>query len=412
MLNEDGSYSLDQVGIRLVRERPLYSTDPINSPKAAILLMSDLLKDMDREMLCIVNLQTDLKPININIASIGSLNLSIAHPRELLKAAILSNSNSIMLFHNHPSGNPAPSLEDITLTERLSELCKLIGIPLTDHIIIGNGDSYYSFQEAGIMSLEKLRETKGDILKEAETVYRTDILSLRPMTEEERQYSYFQSSQIRSMTGSIGHLRADMGSDGNSFYSTWTDFRSDLKTPEFKEEFDRLINHFRFDESSGEAILKNLTALSKYCFSHPEATDSDFRDFFFRADTAERAYLLRLNPNRGEYNMYCYPYEKDWLERHLKEAQRGIRFIDSAYRDLFRLKDGGKVRITFPDGEIQERSCRYIDSTHLEYGSGPLSVFHIAEFAEWIEGAKAKVEPVNQSDIITQEKKKTREYSR
>ena len=110
--------------------------------------------------------------------------------------------------------------------------------------------------------------------------------------------------------------------------------------------------------------------------------------------------------------MYCYPFEKDWLDRHLKEAQRGIRFIDSAYRDLFRLKDGGKVRITFPDGEIQERSCRYIDSTHLEYGSGPLSTFHIAEFAEWIEGARAKVEPVNQSDIITQEKKKTREYSR
>ena len=74
MLNEDGSYSLDQVGIRLVRERPLYSTDPINTPKAAILLMSDLLKDMDREMLCVVNLQSDLKPININIASIGSLN--------------------------------------------------------------------------------------------------------------------------------------------------------------------------------------------------------------------------------------------------------------------------------------------------------------------------------------------------
>ena len=58
---------------------------------------------------------------------------------------------------------------------------------MTDHIIIGNGDSYYSFQEAGIMSFEKLRETKGDFLKEAEAAYRTDILSLRPMTEEERR---------------------------------------------------------------------------------------------------------------------------------------------------------------------------------------------------------------------------------
>ena len=223
-------------------------------------------------------------------------------------------------------------------------------------------------------------------------------ITLRSMTREERIYSYTQSSQIGSQTGNIGHLRADMDSGGESFFSTWFDFRKDLKTGEFKAELDDVINHFRFSDVLGEDFLKNRTALSKYCFAHPEASNQDFRDFFFRADTEEYAYLFRLNPYKGEYNMYCYCYRRDWLDHHLKEAQRGIRFIDSDYRGQFWLRDGGKIRITFRD-DVQERICRYIDSTHFEYGTGPLSIFHIAEFAEWVEAAGAHVEPVNEADI-------------
>lgn len=101
-------------------------------------------------------------------------------------------------------------------------------------------------------------------------------ISIRPMTQSERLYAYTQSSQIGSMTGNIGHLRADMDSGGESFFSTWFDFRKDLKTEEFKAELDDVINHFRFSDVPGEDFLKNRTALSKYCFSHPEASGISF----------------------------------------------------------------------------------------------------------------------------------------
>ena len=221
-------------------------------------------------------------------------------------------------------------------------------------------------------------------------------ITLRPMTLPERVYSYTQSSQIGSQTGNLGHLRADMDRSGEAFFSTWWDCRSDLKSEEFKTEFDDLINSLREEEQP----LHNRTSLSKFCYAHPESANEDFREFFFRADTYDYAYLLRLNPNRGEYNLYCYPYKKAWLDYHLREAERGIRFIDINYNELFRLRDRGKIRISDPDGEVREETCRYIDSTHFELGIGALSIFHIMQFAEWISGAKATIEPANEKDIV------------
>ncbi len=216
-------------------------------------------------------------------------------------------------------------------------------------------------------------------------------LSIREMTGTEHLYCYTQSSQIKCQTGNIGYLRADMDTNGQGFFSTWNDFQKELKTDEFMAEFDDVINQLR---DSG--FLKNRTELGKYCFSHPKAMISDDRnEFGFRVDTDRYSYMIRLNPNKGEYNLYCYCYRRDWLEQHLKEAERGIRFIDSHYNELFRLKDGGKIRITWRDGEQEEKICRYIDSTHLEVGSGPLNIYHICEFAERMEGGVAKVEPVS-----------------
>ena len=90
---------LNQVAIRMVKQPPLYSDVPMLNPEAAIQVMSDFLSQMDRELFCIVNLQADLKPINMNIVSAGCLNEALAHPREIMKTAILSNANSMMLLH-------------------------------------------------------------------------------------------------------------------------------------------------------------------------------------------------------------------------------------------------------------------------------------------------------------------------
>ena len=85
---------------------------------------------------------------SIEMVSKGSLNTSIVHPREVLKAAILSNAASIILVHNHPSGDPEPSSEDFAITGRMKKACDILGINLLDHIIIGN-NNYYSFKDKG-----------------------------------------------------------------------------------------------------------------------------------------------------------------------------------------------------------------------------------------------------------------------
>ncbi len=213
----------------------------------------------------------------------------------------------------------------------------------------------------------------------------------RAMTEEEDKYTFYQSSQISGQTGLIGHLRADMDTDGNGFFSTWFDWRKDLKTQEFKDEFDEIINSLR---EEGD-ILQNSTALSRYCHSSPQ-TRMDTEDEYYgvRVDTEKYAYLLRLNPNKGEYNLYCYCYRRDWLDDHIRQAEKGIRFITSDYKEKFRIPDGDMIQITQSDGEQMIRRCRYIDDYHLEVGD---NLYHICEFAERMEQNGNEVVPLRSS---------------
>ena len=220
-------------------------------------------------------------------------------------------------------------------------------------------------------------------------------LYIRPVTLPERSYTYSQSQQISMQTGFIGYLRADMDSNGEGFFSSWNDFRKDLKTQAFKDEFDEVINGFR-DEGY---FLHNRAALSKYCNSHPEASfgkDSlgNEREYGVRVNTDQYAYLMRLNPHKGEYNLYCYCYVREWLDRHLKQAERGIRFITPHYEEKFRLQDGDKIRITSSWGEKNDRTCRYIDDYHLEVGN---NLYHICELAELMERNGAEITPLRSS---------------
>lgn len=148
---------LEQVAIRMVEQPPLYSKEPMNNPDAAIRVMNEFLSQMDRELFCIVNLQADLTPINMNIVSLGSLNEALINPREIFKSAILSNAHSMMLIHNHPSGNLTPSTSDIQTTARMQELGELMGISLVDHIITGRDGNYYSFRDKGEFPDSRIR---------------------------------------------------------------------------------------------------------------------------------------------------------------------------------------------------------------------------------------------------------------
>lgn len=217
----------------------------------------------------------------------------------------------------------------------------------------------------------------------------------RPLTLEEDKYTFSNSSQISSQCGLIGYLRADMDTDGNGFFSTWFDYRKDFKTDEFKVEFDEVINSLR---EEGD-ILHNRGALAVYCRCTPQARMETEQEYYgVRVDTEKYAYLMRLNPNKGEYNLYCYCYRRDWLDDHIKQARRGIRFIDPNYNVLFKLPDGGKVRITLSDGEQFDRVCRYIDDYHLEVGD---CAYHICEYAERMESSRSKVIPLGKTLPIT-----------
>ena len=217
-------------------------------------------------------------------------------------------------------------------------------------------------------------------------------LDMRALTEKEDKYTFSNSMQISMQCGLIGHLRADMDSDGNGFFSSWEDYRKELKTDEFKDEFDKVINSLR---EEGD-ILYNRKSLAKYCYSSPQAKMNNEQDYYgVRVDTKKYAYLCRLNPNKGEYNLYCYCYIKDWLDKHIRSAEKGIRFITPEYKEKFRISDGEKIRITFSDGEVKDRVCRYIDDSHVEVGD---DLYHICEFAERMEQCGATFIPLR-SDL-------------
>ena len=151
-------FKLDVVSIRLNKDAPLMSGHPVKSPEDAVKLIGQELCEMDREVVCIINLKSDGTPINCTFASMGALDRSVAHPRELLKATILSNASTMIMLHNHPSGNLDPSMEDSILTDRMIKLCDLVGVPLVDHIIVGGDNSdYFSFKEKDRLPASNLR---------------------------------------------------------------------------------------------------------------------------------------------------------------------------------------------------------------------------------------------------------------
>lgn len=217
-----------------------------------------------------------------------------------------------------------------------------------------------------------------------------DITRMKP---EERMYAYSQSVQLEGQTGCIGHLRGDFGS-GQAFYTTWDDHRAQYKTDEFKAEFDEVVNVLRAENGCGLFVSRN--SMSKFCREHPEAgfEGNYCTEYGFKLKTMQHTYMLRCNPNKGDYNFYLYAYVSQLLERHKKRAEQGIRFITPNYKEVFRIPDGDKIQITPPDGEKLLRTCRFIDETHLEVGN---YLYHICEFAERMEKAGSTVIPMRSS---------------
>lgn len=122
----------------------------VDSPQVLVNLLMEKMRYLKKEHFKIAILDTKNQLISIEGISIGNLNASIVHPREVFNIAIRRSANSIILIHNHPSGDPAPSNEDINITKRLIEAGSIIGIKVLDHIVIGD-NRYISFKQRNII---------------------------------------------------------------------------------------------------------------------------------------------------------------------------------------------------------------------------------------------------------------------
>lgn len=142
-----------EVGQRLARQ--MAQSEPLSTPAKIYGFMGPQLQSLPRESLRVVLLDTRHRLIHAEEISLGTLNESLAHPREILRPAISHGAYAFALVHNHPSGDPAPSEADRALTRRIREAADLMQIHLLDHVIIGRerpgAPAYFSFKEHGLL---------------------------------------------------------------------------------------------------------------------------------------------------------------------------------------------------------------------------------------------------------------------
>lgn len=145
--------SIGVVGVKVVKEMNFkFDAITVNNPEIAAQIVMSFLDGADREHFIVLFLSTKNKVNGIHVVSVGTLDNSLVHPREVFKAALLSNASSVILAHNHPSGDPTPSREDIDISRRLVEAGKILGIRVLDHIIVGNG-CYISLNKKGVLNV-------------------------------------------------------------------------------------------------------------------------------------------------------------------------------------------------------------------------------------------------------------------
>ncbi|MCF8563552.1 DNA repair protein RadC [Alicyclobacillus tolerans] len=139
-----------ELGRRIAR-KPTDSRTQIRSANDAAEYVMDRMRHLKKEQFMTLHLDTKHRLIGEEVVSVGSLDASIVHPREIFKLAVKRSASAILCIHNHPSGDPAPSAEDIAVTRRLCEAGRLLGIDVLDHIVVGDG-RFVSLKAEGYMT--------------------------------------------------------------------------------------------------------------------------------------------------------------------------------------------------------------------------------------------------------------------
>ncbi len=136
---------------RRAATRPRTIRPTVSTPEDVVALCANQLRGMDREHFWTLALNTKNRLLRIVEVSVGSLNASIVHPRELFKEAVRLSAASVVVVHNHPSGDPTPSGADIQLTRRIVKAGDVLGIDVLDHVVIGDGGEHASLRDLGLM---------------------------------------------------------------------------------------------------------------------------------------------------------------------------------------------------------------------------------------------------------------------
>jgi DNA repair protein RadC len=145
---QDLTLAIPRYSIKLVRESQLnFDNRKVQSARMVCDILKEIgLNDRASEELHVLYLNTKHQVIGVEMISRGTLNSSLVHPREVFKGAILANAHAIIIAHNHPSGNTSPSSADKSVTETLVKAGNLLDVKVIDHVIIGQGEEFFSFK--------------------------------------------------------------------------------------------------------------------------------------------------------------------------------------------------------------------------------------------------------------------------
>lgn len=144
---------LGAVELARLASRPSGGAEVMN-PQGAAALLAPLMGLSEQEIMVVVLLTPRQRVIDVRAVGLGSISRVDVHPRELFRDAIRASASSILVAHNHPSGDPNPSPNDHTLTARIADAGRMLGIPLVDHLILARGGGWFSFAEAGLIDHE------------------------------------------------------------------------------------------------------------------------------------------------------------------------------------------------------------------------------------------------------------------
>lgn len=161
------------------------------------------------------------------------------------------------------------------------------------------------------------------------------LITIREATASEQDFTYTQDADLMRTSGCIGHLRVDMGRDGNEFHPSWDYHNPELASDDFAPDFNSIIDALRV-EGTSIGVLANRSVLGKFCYAHDQARIPDANNSYaFRVEMEQYALMLRLTPDRGEYNAYAYVYRKEDLDRVLSPLEHSQQQPDRQYPPVY-----------------------------------------------------------------------------